>query len=75
MENKIKDIINRYSKDYQRQQDKYDEIVNSIKYCNQHNFKEEARILQVREQELSMPLFDLKNILNELKDLLNKKNK
>jgi hypothetical protein len=70
MENKIKDIITRYSKDYQRQKDKYDGIVNSIIYCNQHNFKEEARILQVREQELSMPLYDLKNIIEELKELI-----
>lgn len=70
MKDKLQDIIDRYSEDVNRQQDKYDKIISSIEFCNQHNFKEEARILQVREQELSMPLYDLKNIIKELKDLL-----
>lgn len=71
MEKKLQEIIDKYSKELQKQKQKQEQIYNLIAFCSSHKFEEEARVLRIKEQSMSMPIFDMENIINELKEVLN----
>ncbi len=70
MEKKLQEIIDKYSIELQKQKQKQEQIYQQIAFCTSHNFDEEARILRVKEQSMSMPIFDMENMINELKEVL-----
>ncbi len=71
MEKKLQEIIDKYSKELQKQKQKQEQIYQQIAFCSSHNFEEEARIFRIKEQSMSMPIFDMENMINELKEVMN----
>jgi hypothetical protein len=71
MEEKLKEILDRYELtilDYEQQKEK---LLSKIDWCNQHDLKEEKRIANVELKAISFLIFEFRNMHIEIKDVLN----
>jgi hypothetical protein len=71
MEKKLKEIIDKYSKDLLKRKQKQEQIYQNIGFCVTHKFDEEARVLRIQADAMNMPIFDMENMINELNKVIN----
>jgi hypothetical protein len=71
MEEKLKQILDRYELRISSYEEQKEKLLSKIDWCNQHNFKEEKRIANVELSAISFPIFEFRNMHKEIKEVLN----
>lgn len=70
MEKELKDLIKDHEKRIYRYVNERDELRNKIRFCSQHEFKEEQRIAQLKLDSMDMVVYDFKALIDSLKKLV-----
>ena len=70
MEEKLKDILDRYNEHINTYETTVEALESRICFCNEHNFKEEARIARIEYEALQRPIYRFRELYNEVKAVL-----
>lgn len=72
MEAKIKNILKEYQEHLLRYEEREANLQAKIKFCQTHQFKEEERITRVEWDAISMIIYRMRQMHNEIKEALKK---
>jgi len=74
MKEDIKKILDDYSGDLEHFKEEQDRRVEQLRFYKKHNLKEEERITRVQYDCVSLIIQRWKDMVNDLKEVLNKHN-
>jgi len=74
MKEKLQSILNEYNEQIYQQRKIIKELEQKIKFCSNHNFKEEERISQIKFDSANVLFFRWNNMHKEIQELLNEWN-
>ena len=71
MEEKLKEILDRYEEKIEQSETQVERLAAKIDFCKAHNFQEESRIADVEYQAVNMCVYRWRKMHKEIKDILN----
>lgn len=71
MEEKLKEILEKYDLQIMRFETQVEKLVAKMDFCKSHNFEEEFRITNVEYQAVNMCAYRFREMHKEVSDLLN----
>jgi hypothetical protein len=71
MEEKLQEIINKANEDNLRLEEKVENLINKVRFCQEHKFAEETRIALLELNAIEMPAYRQRKIIEELQSMLN----
>jgi len=74
MKEKLQSILKEYNEQIEQQRKIIKELEQKIKFCSNHNLKEEERITQVKFDSVNVLFFRWNNMRKEIQELLNEWN-
>lgn len=72
MEAKIKNVLRKYQEYLLRYEEREANLLAKIKFCQEHQFKEEERIARVEYDAISMIIYRMRQMHGEIKEALKK---
>jgi len=73
MEKELKKIVANHIESINRYENQSNELLNTINFCTRHKFEEEKRIAQIKFNEISLIIYEYKQLANQVLEVINKK--
>ena len=70
MEEKLREILDRYEQKIKDREKYREDVISKIKFCEEHNFKEEVRVLTIEYLSINWIIINFRDMHEEITSML-----